>query len=245
MSRTTTIAARGLAALTILIIAPLTIEAQQDDSAPSKDTSLDEALLEDLGDDLFEGLDDLNTDSEAGAGDQGGSSGDRNLLDELGEGEDIGSEGESELTRIARQMRRAQLRIEQQQVSDQTQEIQQDVVSKLDALIKELQEKKRQCQACASDNPKQGGQQIKQPNQPTDGQQQTSNKPAADSTQRLGQQNVATTDAEALEALVKQVWGHLPDRARQEMQNAAVEDFLPKYQQVIEDYYRRLAEQPR
>ena len=86
---------------------------------------------------------------------------------------------------------------------------------------------------------------VQQPDQqPDQGQQKPSNKPATDSTERLGQENAASSDAAALEALVKQVWGHLPDRARQEMQNATVEDFLPKYQQAIEDYYRRLAEEP-
>jgi hypothetical protein len=34
----------------------------------------------------------------------------------------------------------------------------------------------------------------------------------------------------------------LPERIRQQLQNAAVERFLPKYEDLIEAYYRRLAE---
>ncbi|MCA9269945.1 MAG: hypothetical protein KDA41_15800, partial [Planctomycetales bacterium] len=79
--------------------------------------------------------------------------------------------------------------------------------------------------------------------QPDAGQQAAGQQPARNSTQRLGEQTVSAADAEAMEALVKRVWGHLPDRARQELQNASVEEFLPKYQQVIEEYFRRLAEQ--
>jgi hypothetical protein len=38
------------------------------------------------------------------------------------------------------------------------------------------------------------------------------------------------------------VWGHLPERMRQQLQNAAGERFLPKYEDLIEAFYRRLAE---
>jgi hypothetical protein len=145
---------------------------------------------------------------------------------------------------IARQMQDAQRRIEEQEVSSSTQDLQKDIVAKLDALIKQLEQQKKQCNSSNSSSSSSGSPKVKQPDQPDQGQQRPSNKPATDSAERLGQENAAASDEAALEALVKQVWGHLPDRARQQMQNASVEDFLPKYQQVIEDYYRRLAEEP-
>ena len=115
----------------------------------------------------------------------------------------------------------------------------------MDALIKQLEQQKKQCNSSSSQSSSSGSPRINQPDQqPDQGQQNPGNSPAADSEERLGQQDAVAADEAALEALIKQVWGHLPDRARQEMQNATVEDFLPKYQQLIEDYYRRLAEEP-
>jgi hypothetical protein len=46
-----------------------------------------------------------------------------------------------------------------------------------------------------------------------------------------------------LKSLVRDSWGNLPDRARQELQSVSGEDFLPKYQRMIERYYRRLADE--
>jgi TolA-binding protein len=221
----------------------------QESGSADPDGTLDQQLLDDLGDDLLEGLDDIPVDPAFGEGDVDRPKSDRDLRDQdlreaLGEGEDIGQAEEDELTRIARQMRQAQRRIEQREVSTETQEIQKNIVAQLDALIQELQEQKKKCNSSSASKPTAGSQQIKQPDQPNQGQQQTSNKPASDSSPRLGEEDAVAADAAAMEALIKQVWGHLPDRARQEMQNATVEDFLPKYQQVIEDYYRRLAAEP-
>ena len=42
--------------------------------------------------------------------------------------------------------------------------------------------------------------------------------------------------------MLKEVWGHLPARVREQMQNAASEQFLPKYEAMIEQYYERLTE---
>ena len=43
-------------------------------------------------------------------------------------------------------------------------------------------------------------------------------------------------------AVIKQVWGELPEKERQQMLQSSVEEFLPKYAELIEQYYRRLAE---
>ena len=42
--------------------------------------------------------------------------------------------------------------------------------------------------------------------------------------------------------LLKEVWGHLPERVRRQMQSGSPEEVLPKYQKLIEEYYKRLAE---
>ena len=207
-------------------------------------SDLDEQLQSEFGDDLLEGLDDIPIDPDFGKGDVPDNADDRQLRQDLIEGEDVGEPQENELSRIARHMRQVQQLIEDKQVSTDTQQLQKDIVAELDALIKKLQQQKQKSQSSSSSSSSGSNSQVNQPDQqPDQGQQNPGNKPATNSEERLGQQDATAADQAALEALIKQVWGHLPDRARQEMQNAAVEEFLPKYQELIEDYYRRLAEE--
>jgi hypothetical protein len=212
---------------------------------------VDDQLQESLEDGLLEGLDDLPA-----AGGQERSAGDGNsklppddpqdeqLLDQL-DGEDVGEAPEDPLSNIARKMRLAQTRLAGEKISQDTQGLQQQIVTDLEALIKQLQKQKKQSSSSSSaSSQRPSGQNVQQPDkQPDSGQEKPSNKPARESTQRLGQQDAQPPDPEAVQALVKRVWGHLPDRARQEMQNVSVEEFLPKYREVIEDYFRRLAEE--
>jgi hypothetical protein len=44
------------------------------------------------------------------------------------------------------------------------------------------------------------------------------------------------------DAVTKQIWGHLPDRLRQEMNQYYKEQFMPKYNDMLRQYYSRLAE---
>jgi hypothetical protein len=46
-----------------------------------------------------------------------------------------------------------------------------------------------------------------------------------------------------LQILLRQVWGHLPPKIRDQMQSGLIEEFLPKYERLIEEYYSRLAEE--
>jgi hypothetical protein len=43
-------------------------------------------------------------------------------------------------------------------------------------------------------------------------------------------------------AVGRDIWGHLPSRVREQIQSSAIEEFLPKYEELIEAYYRRLSE---
>ena len=43
--------------------------------------------------------------------------------------------------------------------------------------------------------------------------------------------------------MVKAVWGHLPAKLREEMQQAFKETDLPKYRAMIERYFLAIAEQ--
>ena len=46
-----------------------------------------------------------------------------------------------------------------------------------------------------------------------------------------------------IDELAKQLWGHLPQRTREQVLQTFSEDFLPKYEREIEEYYRRLSEE--
>ena len=66
---------------------------------------------------------------------------------------------------------------------------------------------------------------------------------ARDSTARLDSTNAKSVDKGDLEATVKDLWGHLPERSREQMMQSFSEEFLPKYELEIEQYYRRLSEE--
>jgi hypothetical protein len=42
---------------------------------------------------------------------------------------------------------------------------------------------------------------------------------------------------------MKQLWGELPEHAREQMLQLPDEEFPPKYESLIEDYFRRLSEE--
>ena len=50
-------------------------------------------------------------------------------------------------------------------------------------------------------------------------------------------------DASDVRALMQRLWGELPEQARQQMQQFSIERFPPKYESLIQEYYRRLAEE--
>jgi hypothetical protein len=113
---------------------------------------------------------------------------------------------------------------------------QQEVVDELDAMIAQLQ---KQCEKC-------GGQCNKPP--------KPSEKPAKPTAKRGGKPGetvgVAKTQADgpvdraAVSNLVKDIWGRLPERQREELLQPLSEEFLPDYAAEIEEYFRVLAEPP-
>ena len=68
--------------------------------------------------------------------------------------------------------------------------------------------------------------------------------PAATSNQRP-QANGRTreVDMDQMRAVIKKLWGELPQHQREQMLQLPIEEFLPKYQLMIEEYFRRLAEE--
>jgi hypothetical protein len=164
-------------------------------------------------------------------------------------GEDIGQpSGSLSLARVGQSMQQAESLLARKESTSSTGAlqqatvVQQEAVDQLDKLIVELS---KQCQ---------GGQ-----CQPTDGQpkpsQRSQPKPgksssntgrgqtaARDSNARLDQTSAQPVDKADREALVKDLWGHLPARSREQMLQSFSDEFLPKYELEIEQYYRGLSE---
>jgi hypothetical protein len=43
--------------------------------------------------------------------------------------------------------------------------------------------------------------------------------------------------------LIKDLWGELPPNVREQMMQNPTEQFVPQYESMIEEYYRRLSEE--
>lgn len=205
--------------------------------------SLDQQLLDDLEGDLFDGLEDLPLGDKVDET-QGTENGlDDQLLDQLGEGEDVGEE--DPLKKIANRMRAVEELIAEQKTAEQTQRIQQQIVDELTQMIQLV---KKQCNSNSQNQAQQQASQPKAGSKPGPQKQgskpnnQTGNQAASESQMRDGKAEDARVQREELEKMLKEVWGHLPVRVREQMQNAASEQFLSKYEPLIEKYYERLTQ---
>lgn len=217
-------------------------------------SSLDDALEKELDSGLLDGLEKIPVRSEPAKSPSAStprpdqppvSDLDRQLLDELGQGAPGASTEESNpLAQIADRMRVVQRQIEKKNTSTQTQLLQREIVDDLSTLIEQLQ---KQCQQCSGGNAKPSSSASSKPGKPgagSGGAGEPSNKPASESTDRLGDEKSDEEQLSEMKNMLKELWGHLPAKVREQMQSGAVERFLPKYETLIEAYYKRLAEEP-
>jgi hypothetical protein len=116
-------------------------------------------------------------------------------------------------------------------------DVQQQVLRQLDELIAELS---KQCQGgqCQPGDQPQPSSQSQPSGTGAAGRGQTA---ARDSTTRLDQSNAPAADKADIEELVKGLWGHLPERSREQMLQSFSDEFLPKYELEIEQYYESLS----
>ncbi len=63
-----------------------------------------------------------------------------------------------------------------------------------------------------------------------------------DSSDRLRNDPVVAISPEEQDALIKEAWGNLPSHLRKQISNTSMERFLPKYEKLTQEYFRRLAE---
>lgn len=150
----------------------------------------------------------------------------------------------SPLERVDQRMRDVQGRLAKFDSGDETQTIQREIVGDLESLIEQIK-KGGNCPTCGaaqcnkhgkqkrSTANQQSGQQASKPNQanePKEGQV------------TAGPGTVSDDQKAAGTRLVRAVWGHLPEKLREEMQQASQDTGLPKYRPLIELYFRSIAE---
>jgi hypothetical protein len=215
----------------MLALAPRAV-AQQTDKPAAKSAKDD--LLKELETDL---LGDLPSAKKTTPGKSAGgtpSPDEQRLRDDLKAGEDLGSAPEDPLLRIGRQMRAVEERIAQKDTSDQTQSAQGEIIDELKKLI-ELAKKQGGGgnKSASGRGTGQGG--------PGDGQVRPGTPQEA--TDRVGKSQTEATQTADVRDLLQRIWGHLPEKRLDEMRNALSDQFLPKYEKLIEEYYKRLAEE--
>jgi hypothetical protein len=215
------------AACIVLFMAPVGL-ADQSDNAKSPDAN----VLEDLGANLFD-----DTPSQANAVEQGVPA--RLSAQHDDEGEDVGeprSTGQDGgLKSVQRRMKSAASLLASQDASGEASTTQQEVVNELDAMIAKLQ---KQCESCGGQCSKPPGPSSKPPKPGKSG-----SKPG-EAPGTAAMQTMAPTDRSAIGNLVKDLWGRLPERQREELLQPLSEEFLPEYAAEIEEYFRVLAESP-
>lgn len=228
---------------------PSKVEKSKDPAEQSAaPADLDEALLKDLDNELLKDAGDLKNRPRKKT-----SPGERSAKEPLDrsavDGEDIGTpsaEGDP-LLHISEEMRSAGELIPERAQRTHAEVLQQRIIEDLARLIEQAETQRANQQAASSKDKK--PQASKRPSiQPTKSRPggaagKDSNKPAQDSTDRLGKAEDVRPDPELLRGLMKDTWGHLPERTREQMLQNSPERFVPQYELLIERYYKRLAEE--
>lgn len=166
-------------------------------------------------------------------------------LEQLLQGDDIG-QGPSDdkpAKRIAIEMVLVKKQLAEGNLSPETRQSQQRILDDLKKLLEEMEKQKQQASSSSA------GDTSPQPSQSQNNQQpgkQPNNDPATDSNpERQGPAETGSGAVEEtdIERTFEQVWGHLPPKVREQAGQAMSEEFLPKYENLIRQYFQRLAEQ--
>lgn len=210
---------------------------------PPAKKSLDDQLLEGLDNELTRDLDNLPSLKPPKVADKPAGSTPQPTPPEI-DGHDLGQPGEDRdpFSLIARQMRQVEAKIARDQAGADIQRQQSKIVDDLSALIEVLNQQCRGGNKGQAENPAKSP--TKEPSQHSaSGKSNSGNSPARDSTTKLHNEAVAKPDATVIRQSMKEAWGNLPEHVREQMLQTAVDEFLPKYELMIEQYFKRLAEE--
>lgn len=156
------------------------------------------------------------------------------------------AEDDDPLLTVARRMHEVESRIAQAQSGAQTQQAQKQIVADLEGLIQEARKSCAGSTAASSGSQATGPREkVPQPSpKPGTAQGKPDAKPARNSTAKPGTSKGTKPDVQAVRAMIQQqLWGSLPERERQQLLQLPMEEFLPKYEQLIIEYFRRLTQE--
>jgi hypothetical protein len=153
--------------------------------------------------------------------------------------------------RLSRNMRASEERLAKKDAGQETRHIQRDILKDLDALIElakqrqgdgsssgSPQPQRSQARQTATARPQPQAAQATQPaGSPRAGDRQTGAGRGGRDREREGTNKIAD--------LYKDVWGHLPETLRQEMDQYSREQFMAKYGDLLKQYYATIAEKGR
>jgi hypothetical protein len=231
----------------MLVLWPLTASAEGD-GGPGKERSLDQQLLDDLGGDPLDPAVQRELFSPPVVPQQRGDplfpEATEDPLEQLRRELEAASQSEqpNPLLDIARRMRTVERLVARTESGTQTQEMQTAIVTTLEQLIAQAKKKCGQCKP--SDKPPQKVSSSKpspKSGKPKPKPGNPDAKPSKDSKATPGRATAGRPDMGQMQSLVKKIWGELPETTRQQMLEPLVEEFLPKYELLIEEYFRRLA----
>ncbi len=237
----------------VIVVASVAWPAPADDPKPAKPaSSLDDELLKSLGDETPKKPKEAPAARPAGPAATKPNPLDDELLKELGGPEpkaktpEAESDSKDPLVRLSKEMRDAERMLAELEGNEKTQQLQQKIVDQLEALIKQLQQQQQQQSSSSSSQKPKPGSQRQQVQQPQSKSGSTSpgqsNQPARDSSKELTNRKPEKPDASRVTEMLKDVWGDLPPRVRQQMMQMSSERFLPKYELLIEQYFKALAD---
>jgi hypothetical protein len=107
---------------------------------------------------------------------------------------------------------------------------------------RERRERREQRRRQVEQQARGGGQ--RQQSQPQQGDQKGGGQSPGDSKQS-GMGGIGSRRADQMADIVKDIWGHLPETLRQEVDHYYRDRFMPRYRDLVQEYYMRLAERER
>lgn len=156
-------------------------------------------------------------------------------------GEDI---GETQITKVARDMRSVQERLAQSKSDAQTQAQQKQIAAELAALVEQA---RKRCSGSKSGS-KTGGNSSSKPGGSQQGgtspASDATNQPARDSSPDVRPNRSDRPDPAAMRDLLQKSpdWLKLPEKEREQMLHNAADEFLPNYEFAIKKYFERIIE---
>ncbi len=164
---------------------------------------------------------------------------------------ELGRAGESEeanpLLAIAQQMRLAEGRLVARDAGPETQDIQQDVVRRIDKLLEQVRKSPQRTASPSTPQPsiRPRPEPSSLPQQPKGpGSPKPNPKPVVAASDPKHATQPGQPDRHKMQPRFQQLpgWGDLQERQREQLLQLPPEEFLPKYKEMIEDYYRRLSQ---